>query len=341
MSENDINRLNIVIDCARDLISGENFKGSISTILRRMLEYFKCKRAYVFEFDWEAGTTSNSYEECAENVTSEIDKLQNIPVNTLDYWINSFKEGASIHIRDVSALKDVNRKDYDVLASQGICELFAVPFYLKNTLAGFLGVDDPAENTDDIDMLQTLSNFIFAEIDKEKSYAETESALHKYEMLVSNIHCGLAISEFDNNSHRLSPKFVNKTFLDMLGLQEEEFFKRFKIDPYYGIHPDDRERVIKEFQQTFEKGEQFSSTYRLNNGMGDYIWVSGNASSVSDKIGHTTFYMLYNDITDEKIREQRYNSEINMREQSVDGKAVCAFRYNLTKDCMETNSSSS
>lgn len=333
--EYDAKHIKIITDSAKILFAGRDISASISAILHMLLVYFKCNRAYIFEVDWDAGTFSNTHEETAQDVSKEIDNLQNLPIYLMDVWIKSFETQAFLHIPDVQALNAEGRADYQTLADQGIKELYATPFYFNDKLCGFLGVDDPAENKDDVAALQTLSYFIFSEMDKERSHALTSSAVEKYETLMENIHGGLAITELDEKTGRIKMVFCNKGFADMLGIPESETYDIYSKDAYAGIHPDDKDAVVTEFLRAYREQRKFSYTYRLGNGRGGYKWVSANASSIPDKNGKTTFYMLFTDASEEKAREQRYKSEIALMEQASAEDTIFAMRYNVTRDVLE------
>ncbi|MCR5826606.1 MAG: response regulator [Oscillospiraceae bacterium] len=119
-------------------------------------------RIYIFEDDFAADETSNTYEWCAANVNPEIENLQDIPRNVVTWWYDRFAQGADIHIPDLEAIKDSEPASYSYLAPQGIHALIAKRIVLGESVIGFFGVDNPRlELMSDISMfLDTMSNFI-------------------------------------------------------------------------------------------------------------------------------------------------------------------------------------
>jgi len=329
-------QLETITACAKDLILDKDFPEAISDILRRLLDYYKCRRGCLCEFNWDAAVFSCMCEERAPEVEPLRDSLQNIPASNVAFLTDSFKKGTVLRLKDGETQSSHGKDSGELLPLLGAGELYAMPFYNGEELCAFLSLDDPAENRDDDGTFETLSGFVFSVMDKQRVRAEAQAALGKYKAVLSNIHSGLTIIEMDRGSGLCTPKYANENYLSMFGITEREFFKRSGKDFFHGVHPDDRQRVESGFLRAFDIKEKFSSVYRVADARGEYLWVRVSASAVPERSGRSLFYLLYSDVTEEKIREQRYNNELILREQTVDGKAVYAFRFNLTLDVMET-----
>ena len=328
-------QLETITACAADLISDKDFPGAARDILRRILDYYKCRRAGLFEFNWDAGVFSCICEECAHGTEPLCDSLQKVPASNAALLTSAFKKRTVLHLEN-GPQPGGDKESRGLLTALGVCELYAMPFYCGEELCGFLSIDGPAENRHDFSTFETLCSFVFSIMEKQRIRAETGAAIDKYKAILSNIHSGLTIIEIDRGSGLCTPKYANENYLSMLGITEREFFECYGKEPFHRLHPDDRQRVEAGFRRAFDIKEKFSSVYRIADGRDEYIWVRVSASSVPQRSGRSLFYLLYSDITEEKIREQRYNNELILREQTVDGKALYAFRFNLTMDIMET-----
>lgn len=122
----------------------------------------KVDRIYIFEDDFEADVTDNTYEWCAESVNPEIENLQRVPRDAVTWWYEQFNLGADIHIPDLEAIKESEPLTYAYLKPQGINALIAKRLVLGDNIIGFFGVDNPrVELMEDIStFLDTLSNFM-------------------------------------------------------------------------------------------------------------------------------------------------------------------------------------
>lgn len=103
-------------------------------------------RIYIFEDDFKNNTTSNTYEWCADGVKSQINELQNIDMDIIDWWYDIFEKKNSVIIPDVEQIREEHSSSYEILKSQNINSLVVTPLRYKNEISGFLGVDNTLEN---------------------------------------------------------------------------------------------------------------------------------------------------------------------------------------------------
>ena len=116
----------------------------IHSLLQAIGNYTGADRVYVF--DWETDqkdSLSNTFEWCADGVIPEIDNLQAIPVSLMPNWMKRFENKEVIVIHDLEATKNSEPEEYELLKTQEICSLIAVPIYANHQMNGFIGVDNP------------------------------------------------------------------------------------------------------------------------------------------------------------------------------------------------------
>ena len=116
----------------------------IHSLLQAIGNYTGADRVYIF--DWETDqkdSLSNTFEWCADEVTPEIDNLQAIPVSLMPNWVKRFENREVIVINDLEATKYSEPEEYELLKTQEICSLIAVPIYANHQMNGFIGVDNP------------------------------------------------------------------------------------------------------------------------------------------------------------------------------------------------------
>lgn len=113
---------------------------AIQSALEDIGRFVNADRAYIFDYDFEAQTTSNTYEWCEEGIAPEIDNLQGIPVEALEDWVETHQRGDTMVVPDVLALPK-NSTLREVLEPQGIQSLITVPLYKSGGALGFIGFD--------------------------------------------------------------------------------------------------------------------------------------------------------------------------------------------------------
>lgn len=116
---------------------------SIDSIINLSLadlgRFVQADRAYIFSYDWDAKTCSNTYEWCAEGITPEIQNLQLLPVELIPDWTETHQQGRILFIEDVSALQPGALKD--ILEPQKIQSLISIPIMNGGLCIGFVGFD--------------------------------------------------------------------------------------------------------------------------------------------------------------------------------------------------------
>lgn len=102
--------------------------------------FVSADRSYIFLYDWDNETCSNTHEWCNSGISAEIANLQNIPTNLVPDWVNTHKKGERLIIENVQVLDDENEVK-KILAPQSIVSLITVPIFNEDLCYGFVGFD--------------------------------------------------------------------------------------------------------------------------------------------------------------------------------------------------------
>lgn len=115
---------------------------AITQMMKYLGEHLESDRVYIFE-EFEDGSCSNTYEWCAEGVTPEKDKLQNIPATTMKPWYDELDQRKNILIRDMKQYEKDHPSLSAILKAQDIQTLVVGPLFLHGKRIGYYGVDNP------------------------------------------------------------------------------------------------------------------------------------------------------------------------------------------------------
>jgi len=118
----------------------ENFDATINNSLQEIGMFVNSDRSYIFEYDWEKNTCTNTYEWCAEGITSEINHLKEVPLDDLTFWTERHKNKLPLFIENVSALSDDDHTK-QILEQQEIKSLITIPLINEDDCIGFVGFD--------------------------------------------------------------------------------------------------------------------------------------------------------------------------------------------------------
>jgi PAS domain S-box-containing protein len=111
------------------------------------------------------------------------------------------------------------------------------------------------------------------------------------------------------------PLYANRILLDYYGVTLEAWQRRH--DRGEVVHPDEWERVNRQFDRALASGVAFESEMRVRKSDGSYRWFLARFNSLRDEHGQITrWYVAATDIEDRKQAEDRLRSEnVALREE--------------------------
>ena len=160
-----------------DLIKHDN---DINELLKSLAKHYNADRAYIFEISKDGKYVDNTYEWCKKGVSAEIDNLQNVPIESVELWIDEFKKSGAFYINSLDEDVEKSSLTYEYLEPQGIESLITAPLYKDGQISGFIGIDNPHKNTDDLLVLKTSAAIIYGDIRKnaaERNESEKTSSV--------------------------------------------------------------------------------------------------------------------------------------------------------------------
>jgi PAS domain S-box-containing protein len=143
--ENDRERLNHFVVLLFGLASRfinlpvPQMDAAIHEALGDMGRFVSADRAYLFDYDFVARTSSNTHEWCAEGIASGQANLQNLPLDWDPDWVATHQRGEPIYVPDVDAMPEGALKT--VLQAQGIRSLITLPLKGPDACLGYVGLD--------------------------------------------------------------------------------------------------------------------------------------------------------------------------------------------------------
>lgn len=118
----------------------------IQTSLQELGVFVGADRAYIFDYDFESGDCSNTYEWCGEGISPEIENLQEVPLDFIPQWVDQHQRGEPFVVEEVEWLPEELQGLREILEPQGIISLITVPMMAPGgRLLGFLGFDSVRE----------------------------------------------------------------------------------------------------------------------------------------------------------------------------------------------------
>ena len=209
---------NTLIKCIRVLNSHPDMDVALNKLLEIIDKYFDGDRAYIFENDYERQTISNLYEYTVDGVVPEIDELQDVPLGAIDYWMDRFREDGTFYISDVKKEVDKDTDTYRLLKVQNIKKLIAVPLIEEKKIIGFIGVDNPKQNYEDLSLLSSVTFFILDSIEKREMTKELQKM--SFEDGLTRLNNRNKFNQVMDELKVTPPKSMGVVYLDLNGLKE-------------------------------------------------------------------------------------------------------------------------
>ena len=170
----DMSMEDVLFRCLHILATEKSMDRAVNQFLATVGGYYQAARTYIFEFDREKGVTNNTFEWCGPGASREIDNLQQIPLEVVGDWISKFRSDGAFSISSVESERDPDSEEYRLLHMQGIHSLLAAPLLREQEIVGFIGVDDPVQNSGNPGLLRAVSEFVLAELERRRLMEELE-----------------------------------------------------------------------------------------------------------------------------------------------------------------------
>lgn len=207
----------VINEALRIALRERNAAYALELFLSHVGENSGCERIYVFE-GCTGEAVSNTFEWCAEGVSAEMDNLQNVPFEAVEWWYRAFEEKSSIIIKDLEEIKESEPLTYKYLKPQGIHSLIATPLVLEDKIIGFCGVDNPP--TDIFghisDVAEIIGHFITSLLEKKRLMEKLERL--SFEDSLSGVRNRHALNHDMGCEHGLQE--VGVIYCDILGLKK-------------------------------------------------------------------------------------------------------------------------
>ena len=172
----------------------EHMASTIDAALEALGTFLEIDRSYLFRYDWQAQTVTNTNEWVAEGISPEIDNLQQKPLAWFPDWLEAHLAGRAMHIPDVGELP-AGLPTRAALEAQGIRTLLALPVQVDGECVGFVGFDSVGSVREwqphEQQLLRVLAELIANLI--ERSDRERQLAHTGLELEAANLRLELAM----------------------------------------------------------------------------------------------------------------------------------------------------
>lgn len=175
-----------IISCAKTLLNDGSVQVNISKLLRIVCEYYRGTSANVFEYNPQTCTVDCNYQYQSiktnvDRVVTNAKKENNGDINPLQSWWDILQESDIIYIPSISQRYDVNSREYDAFAKNGVESCLLTTLKIEGKMAGVVIVDNPKTIPDNYDLFSTASIFISNNLEKNRTVCHLRSTVDSVE----------------------------------------------------------------------------------------------------------------------------------------------------------------
>lgn len=203
--------------CVGKLNSDTDIDVGINNLLATVNGYFQADRTYVFEIDPDRDVLINTFEYiCGQEVSAQMDNLQEVPVSVIKVWMQNFRQGRSYYMSDLE--QERGQPSYEMLKAQQVWRLLAVPLMKGGAMVGFLGVDNPRAHYDDATLLASIQFFVNNSLDRKKQQAYLEKLSYR-DMLTGLYNRNRYIERLEAYK-QVQDQQIGAIYIDLNGLKK-------------------------------------------------------------------------------------------------------------------------
>lgn len=293
------------------------FEEAINNALYRMGVFFQAERTYLFQFSASGHEISNTHEWCAEGISPQINKRQNIPVSQLLGVIQDINTKDFLYLHDTEGFfqEEGEKGPSGVIPSR-----LLIPISRENQVFGFFGMDSSQKKTpwgeEEISLLKVIGEIIsnvFARHQVEEELTESET---RYRTLVSNIPGVIFRCNYDTH---WTMRFISDDIEEITGYPSQDFIHNRVRSFASIIHPEDGARVNEMIRGSFLEKDPYALQYRIRNAHGQTRWVQENGQGMYDREGHILYIDgVILDITEQKEAEQKLDRRTQELEEEME-----------------------
>lgn len=319
-----------LIDIASTYINlnPKDVENTIHESLEKMGLFVSSDRAYIFDYDFINGTTSNTYEWCNVGIEPEIENLQNVPNDLFPQWIKEHQKGNEFYISNVNDLKekkDVSLKS--ILIAQGIKSLIAIPMLDGKELIGFVGFDSVKKHHYYSEKEKRLL-FLFGQMlinirNRQKWDYQLRLQEEKYRNIIANMYLGLL--EVDKNDKII---YANQTFCQMSGYSLLELKGKFAAELL--VVENQKNKIYEKINIRLEKKSDNYEIEIINKKGEKRWWFISGAPNYNDKGQLIGSIGIHLDITDQKRLENELAMAKTFAEAATKAKEI--FLANMSHE---------
>jgi PAS domain S-box-containing protein/putative nucleotidyltransferase with HDIG domain len=242
-------------------VAPDKIDAQINSALQRLGEFASADRAYLFEYDPQDDSISNTHEWCAPGTQPQLDSLQQLPLSSLPWLREKLIAGEVVQVHDVEALPEEAGAERTEFQREAIRSLLNVPLSYGEAFAGFVGFDNVRQRRDwaeeDIRLLRIAGEIVINTIARVQ-------ALHNVQRSEASLAAAQQIAHLGNwDWNILTGELIwSDEIYRIFGLTPQQFGATYEafLD---SVHPEDRDHVVRAVNMAVAGEKDYELDHRI------------------------------------------------------------------------------
>ncbi|MEG3892861.1 PAS domain S-box protein [Microcoleus sp. Z1_A1] len=339
-----VQREKLVADLATQIRSSLSLQTILDTTVQQVRQVLGCDRVNIWRFEADreiivvAESTDSSLSLLGQRVNETCYKQDNPEI---------YRQGYVRVVPDISTanISDCHRQMLIRLQTKA---KILVPLLCGDELWGLLNASESQHPRDwqpeEVELIQALSAHLAIAIGQATIHQKLQNELVKRERIEATLieseqrYASLAaaapVGIFRTDAEGLCT-YVNDRYFQISGLTTGATIGQ---GWQQGVHPDDRDWVIAQWEQFIQGNDSFELEYRFQRPDGEVTWVYGQCVAELDANGHRIGYIgTITDISDRKRTEVRLQESEERYASLVEAVPVGIFRADARGKCIYVN----
>jgi len=242
-TNNNNEALNVLFESTNYLLSYDKLDRALNKVLSIVNKFYDAECSYIFELDKDKKKVTITYEYKADKM-SRLHFNKNFSNEVFPVLLNAYETKQTLILDNVK----------EMIPSQNFYSIFLIPFPTENNIVGFIGINNATTHFDDISLLNVLSVYVSAEIQKQKLQSKQEYLIYHDDLT------GL----LDRNSYLKYLSQTNENSIISMGILCADINGLKHLNDLFGLGYGDN--IIKSIGLIFTKHFRSTDVFRLNGG---------------------------------------------------------------------------
>lgn len=303
-------KMHLLNHLAKRLLEITDIKTEVPAILGVVRKYYHAQRAAIFDLDANADGGNIFFENRSEEFIPDRRDVKTVPFQNFKPFLSLLRSHRVLSIKDVNELEDIDDATRTIFGEMGITSIIAVPIYTGEHMTGFICIDNPQKNIEQLDFLQSFSYYFSLVAVRHHVQDRSDSYNRQMNAIIENMNGGVGLFTVTDEG-KARTVYVSENFLRIAQLDGSS-----QLDDITLLaDPRDRDAFAEALAAAIKSGGKMTDQFRLckaREDTGEDKWVSISCSVVSGKDGKRgEMIAVLNDITGQIAEEQgKYSSAL-------------------------------